>query len=81
MHLSPPQAMPTLRPTRRGVVGLWFALVGAVVAVAVVVALIVTWPHHGHGSTTANGVDPAAAQQGVGTRASAAAVRSAAARP
>jgi hypothetical protein len=56
------QMMPALPPNRRGVVGQWFALIGAAIAIAVVVALIVTWPDHGDSSTKA-GAGPAAAKQ------------------
>jgi hypothetical protein len=81
MHLSPTQPMPTLRLTRRGIVGLWFASVGAVVAIAVVIALIVTWPHHTDNSTRADGVNPAVAKQGEKAAASATAAGSAVSRP
>jgi hypothetical protein len=73
--------MPTLRATRRGIVGFWIASVGAVVAIAVVVALIVTWPHHGDSSTRTDAVNPAVAKQGEKAAASATAPRSAVARP
>jgi hypothetical protein len=72
--------MPTLRPSRRAIVGRWFALVGAMVAIAVVVALIVTWPDHGDNSARELGVNPAAAKQD-GKAAASAATGSAVARP
>jgi hypothetical protein len=59
-HVSATQAMPSLRPTRRGTLGLWFALVGLAIALAVVVALIVTWPDHGHGSAADTGTSSSA---------------------
>ena len=58
-HVSPTHAMPGLRPTRRGILGLWFGLVGAAVALAAVVALIVTWPDQGHGSPADTGATSA----------------------
>jgi hypothetical protein len=48
-------------------VGQWFALIGAAIAIAVVVALIVTWPDHGDSSTKA-GASPAAAAKQSGKR-------------
>jgi hypothetical protein len=56
------QTMPALPPNRRGVVGQWFALLGAAIAIAVIVALIVTWPDHDDSSTKA-GATPAPAKQ------------------
>lgn len=63
MALSQPQTMPAVRPNRRGVVGQWFALIGAAIAIAVIVALIVTWPGHGNGSGSSAGTDPGPAKQ------------------
>jgi hypothetical protein len=54
-----------MRPKRAGGVGQWFALAGAAVAIAVIVALILTWPDHGGGSVSATGAAPAAAKQTV----------------
>jgi hypothetical protein len=44
------QSMPVLPPNRRGIVGQWFVLVGAAIAIAVIVTLIVTWPDHDNNS-------------------------------
>ena len=46
---------------RRGAVGQWLALLGVAIAVAAVVALIVTWPGHGDGESS--GAAPPAAKQ------------------
>ena len=51
-----PQTVLALRPNRRGVVGQWLALVGAVIAIAATVVLLVTWPGHENSS----GGDPGA---------------------
>jgi hypothetical protein len=40
----------------------WIVLVGAAVAVGVIVALIVTWPHHTGSSASTGGPSPAAKQ-------------------
>ena len=69
------QTMPALPPNRRGIVGQWFALIGALIAIAVIVALIVTWPDHGDSSPQASGQTPAPAKQGGKTPATAAAVK------
>ena len=61
MQLSSTHEMSALHPKRR-IVGLWVGMVGALVCVAVIVALIVTWPDHGHGAVRV-GVDPAAVKQ------------------
>jgi hypothetical protein len=52
--------MHVIRPNRRGVVAQWFALVGAVIAIGVIVALIVTWPDHGDSSAREPAQSPAA---------------------
>jgi hypothetical protein len=57
------QTMPTLPPNRRGIVGQWFALIGAAIAIAVIVALIVTWPDHGDSSPPAADQTPTPAKQ------------------
>jgi hypothetical protein len=41
---SASESMPVLPPNRRGLVAQWFVLVGAAIAIAVIVTLIVTWP-------------------------------------
>jgi hypothetical protein len=61
MQLSSTHGVPALHPKRR-IVGLWVGVVGALICVAVIVALIVTWPDHGHGAVRV-GVDPAAVKQ------------------
>jgi hypothetical protein len=62
MQVSPTQAIPDLHQGRRSVARL-AATVGALVCIAVIVALIVTWPDHGHGSTSASDVAPQPAKQ------------------
>jgi hypothetical protein len=59
------QSMPVLPPNRRGIVGQLFVLVGAVsgIAIAVIVALIVTWPDHGDSSQSAVSPPPVPAKQ------------------
>jgi hypothetical protein len=54
------QTMPVIRPNRRGIVAQWFALVGAAIAIGVIVALIVTWPDHGDSSDRGPAQGPAA---------------------
>ena len=68
-----PQTLPALPPNRRGLVSLWFALIGAAIAIAVIVALIVTWPGHDDSSPSAAGPSPAPAKQAGKARAQAAA--------
>jgi hypothetical protein len=58
-----PQTVPAVPPDRRGLVGLSFALIGAAIAIAVIVALIVTWPGHDDSSPSAAGPSPAPAKQ------------------
>ena len=77
-HAPPTQAVSGLRPTRRGTVGLWFALIGVAVAIAVIVALLVTWPNHDGNSARAHGPTPAVIK--LGSKASADTERSAAAK-
>jgi hypothetical protein len=55
--------MPALGPNRRGILGQWFALVGAVIAIAAIVALIVTWPDHGHGTVREPAKGPTVSKQ------------------
>jgi hypothetical protein len=57
------QTMPALPPNRRGIVGQWFALIGAAIAIAVIVALIVTWPDHGDSAPKASGQTHTPAKQ------------------
>jgi hypothetical protein len=57
------ETMPALPPNRRGMVAQWFALIGAAIAIAVIVALIVTWPDHGDSSPKAAGQTHAPAKQ------------------
>jgi hypothetical protein len=59
---SASETMTALPPNRRGVVAQWIVLVGAAVAVGVIVALIVTWPHHTGSSASTGGPSPAAKQ-------------------
>jgi hypothetical protein len=72
--------MPNLHQRGR-VVSFWIAVGGGVVAIAVIVALIVTWPNHGDGSTNATGAAPMSAKQSGSTVRSAAATGSADVRP
>jgi hypothetical protein len=65
--------MSALPPNRRGTVAQWFVLVGAGVAIAAIVALIATWPHHTSSSASDSGSNPAAAGQVEKSRAGAAA--------
>jgi hypothetical protein len=62
-----------LPPNRRGVVAQGFVLVGAAIAVAVIVVLIVTWPHHSKDSASAADPGPTAAKQAGGSHSNAAA--------
>ena len=48
---------------RRGAIGLCFAVLGAAIALAAVIALIVTWPDHGDGGSS--GTPPPTAKQAV----------------
>jgi hypothetical protein len=57
------QSMPVSPPNRRGIVGQLFVLVGAAIAIAVIVALIVTWPDHGDSSQSAVSPPPAPAKE------------------
>ncbi|HEY7121490.1 MAG TPA: hypothetical protein VH329_02925 [Solirubrobacterales bacterium] len=59
----------------------WIAVGGAVIAIAVIVALIVTWPNHGDSSTKTTGAAPASAKQSGSAVRSAAATGSADVRP
>ena len=59
---SAPETTPALPPNRRAAVAQWFVLLGATIAVAAIVALIVTWPHHTK-SASASNPSPAAAKQ------------------
>jgi hypothetical protein len=69
------QTMPALPPNRRGVVGQWIVLAGAAIAIAVIVALIVTWPDHDTGSQGAAGPSAGPAKEAGKTPSQAAAVR------
>jgi hypothetical protein len=53
-------------------VGQWLALIGAAIAIAVIVALIVTWPDHRDSSPQAASQTPAPAKQAGKTPAAAA---------
>lgn len=57
------QTMPGPPPNRRGIVGPLLALIGTAIAIAVIVALIVTWPGHGNGSAQ-TGASAAPAKHG-----------------
>jgi hypothetical protein len=57
---SASETVSALPPNRRGAVAQWFVLLGAAIAIAVIVALVATWPHH---TSTASHPSPAAAKQ------------------
>ena len=59
---SASETVSALPPNRRGAVAQWFVLLGAAIAIAVIVALVATWPHHTKGAGASN-PSPAAAKQ------------------
>jgi hypothetical protein len=70
---SASETMSALPPNRRRAVAQWFVLLGAAIAIAVIVALIATWPHHT--SAGASNPSPAAAKQADKSQSAAAALK------